>query len=267
MTTLLFYKKPTALNAQLHSDLNFVNDASDYGFANATNSVILAGVEFIEACKEYPIVFTRASNGVAVPAAVLGVSNEQNLFVNEAGEWDARYIPAFVRRYPFVLAESGEAGKETLTVCYDAESPNFSTKRGEPLFDKKGEPTELLGNTMKLLQAYHEQTKRTAEMMALVDEHQLLRPMNMRMELNRGDQFALEGLLIIDESKLADLPAEVTQKLQKEGFMGWIYAHLISLSNFARLLDRVNEQTTGNAALDKAADKPTNETKTSRTKR
>lgn len=244
MSTLLFYKKPTALNASLHSNLKFVNEANSYQFAHATNSVILAGVEFIEACKEYPIVFTRASNGVAVPAAVLGVSNEQNLFVNEAGEWDARYIPAFVRRYPFVLAESGEAGKETLTVCYDAESTNFSNETGEPLFDADAQPTELLSNTMKLLQAYHEQTKRTAEMMALLDEHQLLRPMNMRMELNRGDQFALEGLLIVDESKLSELSAEVIHQLQQAGFMGWIYAHLISLSNFARLLDRVNEQTT-----------------------
>jgi hypothetical protein len=247
MSTLLFYKKPTALNATLHRDLKFVSEASNYQFANATNSVILAGVEFIEACKEYPIVFTRAANGVAVPAAVLGVSNEQNLFVNEAGEWDARYIPAFVRRYPFVLAESGEAGKETLTVCYDAESESFSNDQGEALFDADAQPTALLSNTMQLLQAYHEQTKRTAEMMALLDEHQLLRPMNMRMELNRGDQFALEGLLIVDESKLAELPAEVTQKLQQQGFMGWIYAHLISLSNFARLLDRVNEQTTTEA--------------------
>jgi hypothetical protein len=71
--------------------------------------------------------------------------------------------------------------------------------------------------------------------------------MNMRMELNRGDQFALEGLLIVDESKLSELSAEVIHQLQQQGFMGWIYAHLISLSNFARLLDRVNEQTTTEA--------------------
>jgi hypothetical protein len=242
MPTLLFYKNPIALNGQLHKDLKYVPENETYSYAKDTNSVILAGVEFIEACKEYPIVFTRAANGVAVPAVVLGVTSDQNLFVDASGKWDARYIPAFVRRYPFVLAESGEAGSETLTVCIDSDYPGFSTKRGEALFTKKGEQTELLTNTMNLLQSYHQQTKRTAEMMALLDEHQLLRPMNMRMELTRGDKFALENLLVVDETKLADLPSDVIKTFMTQGYMGWIYSHLISLSNFARLLDRVNAQ-------------------------
>lgn len=75
-------------------------------FAGETNSVILAGVEFSEAAKEYPIVFTQAGDKV-VPVALLGLRNEENLFVDGKGGWDGRYIPSFVRRYPFILAETG----------------------------------------------------------------------------------------------------------------------------------------------------------------
>jgi hypothetical protein len=149
-----------------------------------------------------------------------------------------------VRRYPFVLAESGEAGSETLTVCFDADFKGLNKKKGDPLFDKEGKQTDLLSNTMNLLQSYHEQTKRTAAFAALLDEHELLRPMNMRMELTRGDQFALENLLVVDEAKLAVLAPEIINEMMTKGYMGWVYAHLISLNNFARLLDCVNEQTT-----------------------
>ena len=81
-------------------------------FAGKTNSVILAGVEFSEAAKEYAIVFTQAGDKV-VPVAMLGLRNEENLFVDDKGGWDVRCIPSFVRRYPFVLAETGETGQQS----------------------------------------------------------------------------------------------------------------------------------------------------------
>ena len=108
-------------------------------FAGETNSVILAGVEFSEAAKEYPIVFTQAGDKV-VPVAMLGLRNEENLFVDDKGGWDGRYIPSFVRRYPFVLAETGETGQQA--VCIDDAYEGFNDDEGEPLF--AGEETTPL---------------------------------------------------------------------------------------------------------------------------
>ena len=104
MANLLFYEKPVPLNKNAHSGKKIRQAAHIFAFAGKTNSVVLAGVEFSEAAKEYPIVFAQSDETV-VPVAMLGLRNEENLYVDEKGDWDAGYIPAFVRRYPFVLAE------------------------------------------------------------------------------------------------------------------------------------------------------------------
>ena len=106
MANLLFYKNPVPLNKNDHKDKKISSIGRNFMFAGETNSVILAGVEFSEAAKEYPIVFTQAGDKV-VPVALLGLRNEENLFVDGKGGWDGRYIPSFVRRYPFILAETG----------------------------------------------------------------------------------------------------------------------------------------------------------------
>ena len=99
MVNLLFYDKPVALNKVTHKDSKIAPLRNDFGFARNTNSVILAGVEFTEAAKEYPIVFAQAGDTV-VPVALLGLRNEENLFIKEDGGWDARYVPAYRAQIP-----------------------------------------------------------------------------------------------------------------------------------------------------------------------
>ena len=76
MADLLFYENPVALNKVTHKDTKIKPLANDFGFARNTNSVILAGVEFSEAAKEYPIVFAQAGESI-VPVALLGLRNEE----------------------------------------------------------------------------------------------------------------------------------------------------------------------------------------------
>ncbi len=91
MANLLFYENPVALNKVTHKDIKIKPGGSDFSFAKNTNSVILARVEFTEAAKEYPIVSAQAGESI-VPVALLGLRNEENLFVKDDGTWDARYI-------------------------------------------------------------------------------------------------------------------------------------------------------------------------------
>jgi hypothetical protein len=95
MASLLFYNKPIALNKVEHADTRIKFSGDDYSFAAKTNSVILAGVEFAVAAKEYPLVFAQAG-GQVVPVALLGLRNEENLFIADDGNWDARYLHALV---------------------------------------------------------------------------------------------------------------------------------------------------------------------------
>ena len=116
MTSLIFYTKPVGLNKSEHKNLKIVPQSDDFAFATKTNSVILAGVEFTEAAKDFPIVFAEAGGNI-VPVALLGLRNEQNLFVNDDGSWAGRYIPAFIRRYPFILSETTDTSDNQFCIA------------------------------------------------------------------------------------------------------------------------------------------------------
>ena len=107
-----WYERPVLLDRERHRRRR-VQPAGGFAFARRAHSLVLAAAEFNEACKEYAIVFTRSPAGKVVPVAMLGLRAGDNLFVGEDGRWDARYVPAFVRRYPFVLANDAEAQRTT----------------------------------------------------------------------------------------------------------------------------------------------------------
>lgn len=234
MASLLFYEKPVALNREVHKTAR-VGAVRDFLFAAKTNSVILTSVEFVEACKEYPVVFAKAGDKI-VPVALLGLRADENVYVDAKGSWDARYIPAFVRRYPFVLAETGG---EELTVCVDEASAAFNSEAGEALFDAKGNNSPFLDNALNFINAYQVQFKRTESFVKHLETLNLFVEMSAKAELADGRNYLLNGLMAVDEQKLQSLDKAKAQALLKTGELGWIYAHLISLSNMSRLIDRL----------------------------
>ncbi len=236
MANLLFYDKPVALNKVTHKDSRIAPLRNDFAFARGTNSVILAGLEFTEAAKEYPMVFAQAGETV-VPVALLGLRNEENLFIKEDGGWDGRYIPAFVRRYPFVLAETGEGNQRA--VCIDESYAGFGSDDGESLFDDSGEPTAILKQAMDFLEEYQRQYVRTETFVRRLQDNDLLMALNARVDLVDGKQFALTGLLAVDEKKLLALSDEKALEFFKSGELAWVYCHLMSLGCMAGMVDRI----------------------------
>lgn len=237
MASLLFYDKPVALNKSEHKDLKIKTAEADFKFAAETNSVILAGVEFTEAAKEYPIVFARAGDGL-VPVALLGLRNAENLFVDDKGAWDARYIPAFVRRYPFVLAETGDQGQRM--VCIDESFAGFGKKEGEALFADDA-PTPVLQQAIDFLEEYQRQYIRTERFITRLREMDLLMALNAKVDMADGQQFALTGLMVVDEKKLLELDDSKALEFFKSGELAWVYCHLMSLGNMAKMVDRIGE--------------------------
>lgn len=239
MATLLFYDKPVALNKTEHSNLKIKASTGDFAFAAGTNSVIVAGVEFSEAAKEYPIVFAEVGDSM-VPVALLGLRNEENLYVDAKGNWDARYIPAFVRRYPFVLAETGEQNQRM--VCIDEGFKGFDTKKGEPLFEGE-EPTPLLQQAIDFLEEYQRQYLRTEQFMNRLKELDLLKSLNAKVDMADGQQFALTGLHVVDEKKLLELSDEDALGFFRSGELAWVYCHLTSIGCLSAMIDRVAKLT------------------------
>ena len=253
MANLLFYENPVALNKVDHKNIKIRSQHNQYDFARKTNSVILAGVEFSEAAKEYPVVFANAGENV-VPVALLGLRNEENLFVDEDGHWDARYVPAFVRRYPFVLADTDQEGQRM--VCIDEAYEGFNDEDGEALFDG-GEPTPLLKQAIDFLEEYQRQYVRTERFIQRLKDNDLLVSLNARVDMVNGQQFGLAGLLVVDEKKLLELPDEKAMELFRSGELAWIYCHLMSLGCMSRMVDRISKLTDGeaeDAAADTASD-------------
>ncbi len=235
MVSLLFYEKPVALDRERHRGVR-IGALTNYRFAARTNSVVVTGAEFVEACKEYPVVLAQTDDRL-VPVTLLGLRDSENLFVDAEGRWDARYIPAFVRRYPFVLAESGASA---LTVCVDESSQAFDGASGEALFDADGRNTVFLDQVLNFMNAYQSEFRRTEAFVRHLQTLDILTDMSAKVELTDGRSFLLNGLRIVDEAKLMKLDRAKAHALVKTGEIGWVYAHLISLSNMARLTDRIS---------------------------
>jgi hypothetical protein len=233
MSDAMYYEKPVLLDRDKHRKLR-VKPSNSFAFARKANSLYLAGVEFNEACKEYAIVFTRGAQQKIVPVVMLGLRGRENLFVGDAEQWTATYVPAFVRRYPFVLAElSGE----TLGVCIDEAYAGLDQREGEALFDARGGNTPFLQNALDFLTRYQHEFRRTEAFCQRLEQAGLLMEMNAKAQLVDGRSFAVNGLLVVDEKKLMALPDAVALSLFRAGELHLVSMHLASLFNMQKLVD------------------------------
>ncbi|OHC63023.1 MAG: hypothetical protein A2040_16745 [Rhodocyclales bacterium GWA2_65_19] len=245
MSEMMFYERVVALSDQTHADLK-VRPATSFAYAAKTNSVPLLASEFFEAAREYPIVFAHGEAG-PVPAALLGLRENENLYVDSAGKWDARYVPAFVRRYPFV---PGKGAQGELLVCIDEASQCFDAKEGEALF-VAGKPSAQLEHAMKFLTEFHQAAGTTELLGRRLQELGLLRQADSLAQLNDGSQFRLNGLNVVDEARLRELDRDTVQELFANGTLAVIYAHLMSMGNLGALVDRLSRRRTDGKASGK----------------
>jgi len=238
MSDLVYYEKPVLLDREKHKRRR-VKAGSGFGFARSANSLYVTGAEFNEACKEYAVVFTRSPRDKLVPVVMLGLRARENLFVVDDDRWDARYVPAFVRRYPFVLAE---LPGQSLGVCVDEAYAGLGETEGEPLFDAQGKETPFLRNAIDFLTQYQREHLRTEAFCRRLDEAGLLTEMNARADLVDGRSFTVNGLLVVDEKKLLALPDATALALFRAGELHLVSMHLASLSNMQRLVDRLAQR-------------------------
>ena len=246
MSEMMFYERVVALNDQAHASLK-LRPATSFTYAARTNSVPLLASEFFDAAREYPIVFVRGEAG-PVPVVLLGLRESENLYVDGEGKWDARYVPAFVRRYPFV---PGKGAQGELLLCIDEASPCFDTEEGEPLF-VAGKPGAQLAHAIKFLTEFHQAAGATELLGRRLQELDLLRQADSVAQLNDGSQFRLNGLNVVDETRLRELDRDTVQELFANGGLAVIHAHLMSLGNLGALVDRLGRRDIGNKAADKA---------------
>jgi hypothetical protein len=235
-TQLLIYETVVPLTFATHRHSS-VEIGRNFDFSGKVNSVPLTAIEFREATSEYPIVFAGNEQGV-MPAVILGLREGENLYLSSDGKWDARYIPAFVRRYPFVFSKSED--EQRFNLCIDEQFSGFNGDgRGERLFTDDGKPTPYVENILKFLQEYQLQFQRTERFCKKILELDLLEPMRAQVEMNSGEKYSLGGFMAINREKLKELPGDKLAELAKTDELELIYLHLQSMRNFSALKDRL----------------------------
>ena len=207
-------------------------------FARHANAIPISYSELAAACREYPIVFTSSDGGKSYAlVVVVGLTRGENLFVRD-GRWEATsYVPAYLRRYPFCMSRVrlDDVEQQQRLICVEM---SYLDENGEKLFDAEGKPLERWAPIEKLLNEYEADLERTREMCAILADYALLEPFAMQANFEGGGQIALSGMARVDEKRLESLNAGQMKNLLKKGILGRIYAHLLSLENFPRMLAR-----------------------------
>jgi len=234
----LFYKDLLPLNSRDHADWK-VGTMEDAAFLAQTHAVPLTSDEFIDAQRHFPIVFTAGDN--PLPIALFGLNEGVNTFMGEDNKLTSVvYVPAYVRRYPFMLAKLRPDADE-LSLCFDP-TVGVIGKRDEglALFDDQAKPTEYTQGVLDFCRRFEESGQRTKAFMEELQKLGIL--MDGEIAITRADEpdkpFVYRGFRMVDEAKLRDLPVETLEQLNKNGMLILIHAHLFSLNLMRVLFER-----------------------------
>lgn len=231
----MMYQNLEILNKVEHKEQS-VKEIKDFSFAKELTNAPITVSEFFEACKNYPIFFAKDKDENWFASVMLGYKENTNVFVNDKGEWDKlHYVPAFVRRYPFIFIEQ-ENNKEQLLVALDKDYLSSNKKDvSRKLFDDKGENSEFLNNVLTFLNQFQNDSIATKEFIKQLDEWELLEEKTATVVTPNQEQFNLTGVFIVNEEKLKHLSKKKKDDINDKNAIPLITAHLISLSNIQKL--------------------------------
>jgi hypothetical protein len=233
---LLIYENAVPISKTKHRNLSVKVD-NTFAFAKEINAAPITAVELPAAAREYTIVFTGKGESLS-PAVILGVRSGENLYVNGGNTLKAKYVPAFLRRYPFVF--SSEDKGENLTLCIDESFPGCNQEgQGERIFDSEGKQTLYLKNVLGFMREYQNQHARTKLFCRKLEDLDLLETMQARLDPANGKRARLTGFLAVSRKKLKALSAKQVEDLFRTDELELIYTHLHSLRNFEVLLERM----------------------------
>lgn len=239
---VLFYKNPEPLNLERHGKLGVDLADKPWAFVGGTNAIPLTVTEFAPAALSFPVVFLGEPKS---PVAITGLRQDQNLFVDDKGDYlNSAYLPAFARRYPFVFANDDE--NQRMVLCIDTSAPYLKEGGQVPLFED-GKPSAYTEQGMKFCNDFELERQRTVRFVEMLEGLDLFEikeatftPRNP--DGSAGEPQKLAQYYAVSEDKLKALPAEKLAELRDNGALGQIYAHLVSLLGWDRLVAMAMER-------------------------
>jgi hypothetical protein len=231
------YEAPEPLNPEQHGKLGLKRVDLPFAFASHQHFMPLLAGEFAVASLSYPIIFAGEHYA---PLAVTGINVGENLFVDPDGSVrpDA-YLTAYMRRYPFTVASDAAMGR--MIICIDRASELIVENPDMPFFTEQGEQTDYTKNSIAFCQNFETERQKTDSFVQLLRdldlfEHREAKHTPINADGTTGEPVVIAGYHAISETKLNALPAEKLVELRDMGALGLIYAHLISLWGWDRLI-------------------------------
>ncbi len=223
------------LNNVDHHDLRVITSA-DAAFGDAVNQVLLFPTEFEVAQRDFPIILRKDTEGQLRPVALLGLGQDENLFLDGAGGWRSSHVPLLLQRGPFsIAAPEGGAGEPRILV--DPDHPRASRSQGTPVFKPHGGHSEYLERVSAVLRAIWLGNQLLEPMVTAFEEAGLLRPVNLELRTGESDVYAIGNAITIDRERLAMLPGTELEKLNQAGFLQSAFLIAASLGNMQKLAD------------------------------
>jgi len=225
----LFYNGLELLSSELHAYYK-IRPAQSAPFLATQHAIPITIDEFALVQRYMPIVFSAGED--SVPIALMGLNEGVNVFVDADGKLveDNFYVPAYIRRYPYLLARLRPDAQE-LSLCFDPTSDTIGQfDEGQPLFEN-GQPSEVTKNILAFNEQFEQAGARTAQFMNELRETELLMDGEVSIQHEGYEQpFVYRGFQMINEEKLQDLRGDQLRKMTKSGMLPLLYAHLFSLS-------------------------------------
>ena len=223
------------LDKEKHKDLKVAVNTS-FSFAKNTHLAAATIREFAQLAATMPLVFIEDTTSKRHHVVtMLGMEQGQNLFLTGAS-WKGPHVPMNILRYPFDVRPDGDK----LGVYID-ENSDLISDEGQALFTEAGEASEFLDNRQKFLADLANSEMLTQRFVAKVVELDLLDPIQIRLTYQDGKQRNVTGMMSINEKKLLELPEEQVLELHKQGFLGAIYAVMMSVGQLNRLVELSND--------------------------
>lgn len=240
MINSALYREPVLLEPARHRQLK-IGTLADFSITRGMHAVFLAATEIPQAALEFPVVFVHtgvrddAGRATVSPIALLGVAQGENLFV-EGPRWEARYIPAFIRRYPFLTANL--RGAPAPGVMIDRGWSGFSEEQGDPLFGADGQPAPALQRAIEFLDRFETEAQRTQLFCARLVELELLREMKADATLPDGVSLSIDGFYVIDDEKLRALGDAPVLEMHRNGMLALLNLHQTSMNHLRTMIER-----------------------------
>jgi hypothetical protein len=233
----LFYNAVEPLNVSQHGKMK-VRRMLQMGQIARTHAIPVTVDEFTLVQRHYPIVFSIGEK--PIPIALMGLNEGVNVYLDDDGRPlnPELYIPAYIRRYPFLLARIRPDSDE-LSLCFDPTANAVGEfDEGEALFDGES-PSQATLAILEFCEQFEAAGQRTAGFVEDLVKSDLLMDGEVAIQPEGYEQpFVYRGFRMVDEEKLRALRGDELRKMNQSGLLPLIYAHLFSLSEMRAVFAR-----------------------------